>query len=179
SCVLDWMSDFCAAGSDSGRRARVAGPGERLLAVQDRWPPGDQLARAERFHQVVVGPDLQPAHAIYRCGRGRQHDDRKTGGHRISTELAADLQAVETREHEVEDEKIRALFLGETKRGQAVRGLQTLKSLLLKVVAHQVDQILFVINDEHRRGHSDGLSPLFEGDLLWIHSKLQPFQVSL
>jgi len=74
--------------------------------------------------------------------------------------------------------KARALLAGETKRGQVIRGQQTLEPFLLKVVAHQVHKVLFVINDEYLRGHSGSLGLLVEGDLPLIHGKLQPLQVS-
>ena len=65
--------------------------------------PSDELAGAERLGQVVVGADLEADDEIglgVTCGE-HQHRDRS-----FTLDLAADVEAVEAGEHEVEHHEV-------------------------------------------------------------------------
>ena len=65
--------------------------------------PCDELARAERLRQVVVGADGEPDDEIRLgvAGGEHQHGDRA-----VALDAPAHLEAVEAGEHEVEDDEI-------------------------------------------------------------------------
>src|SRR6056297_3175768 len=54
---------------------RGTAPGRH--ATQQRPEPGDELGRAERLDQVVVGARLEPADAVHLAGAGGQHQHRQ------------------------------------------------------------------------------------------------------
>src|SRR3954449_3106322 len=53
-----------------GDRAALAG------TAQERADAGDELARAERLDEVVVGAEVEPADAVVLGGLRREHHDR-------------------------------------------------------------------------------------------------------
>src|SRR5262245_31472325 len=57
----------------------------------------DQLLRAERLRDVVVGPKLEPLHAVSLLAPRRQHDDRQVRHRRIAAERLADEQTIHAR----------------------------------------------------------------------------------
>ena len=73
--------------------------------VGDRHPaqrganPRDELAQSERLRHVVVGADLETDHRVDLGVARRHHDDRHT---RSAAELAADVDAGDLRQHDVE-----------------------------------------------------------------------------
>ena len=75
----------------------AAGPAERGP------DPGDQLGQVEGLADVVVGAGLEPDHDVHRVGPGREHHDRDGRG---LPDLAADLVAVEPRQHDVEEDEV-------------------------------------------------------------------------
>ena len=85
-------------------RARVgAAAGSALDPPQQRVDPGDQLAAAERLGEVVVGADGQPDDEVgLRIARGQhQHRNRP-----VPLDLAAHVEAVDPRQHEVEHDEV-------------------------------------------------------------------------
>src|SRR6266851_1268880 len=96
--------DFAAAqASVSGRL------GVESHAAQLGRDAGNELPWAEGFHHVVVGADAQSADAIGFFGARGQQDDRDSDVR--LPELLADFQAVHSREHDVEDDDVRRMFL--------------------------------------------------------------------
>jgi hypothetical protein len=81
-------------------RASVALAG----AAQQRAHAGDELARAERLGEVVVGAEVEAADAVVLGRLCGEHDDRDVG---VAAHLAAHLLAGQVREHEVEDHDAR------------------------------------------------------------------------
>ena len=78
-----------------------------LRAAEDRLDPRRELARRERLRDVVVGADLEPRDAIGLLVARREHDDRHL---RAGADAAADLEAVDSRQADVEhDEADRVL----------------------------------------------------------------------
>ena len=65
---------------------------------------GQQLARAERLRQVVVGAELEADHPIHRlAAMAGEHDDRKIG---IRSKRANDLETVLIAELQVENHQV-------------------------------------------------------------------------
>ena len=54
----------------------LGGSGRCLRAPEHRPDAGDQLARAERLHDVVVGPELEAGHPVGLVPARGEHDDR-------------------------------------------------------------------------------------------------------
>ena len=55
---------------------RLGGVGRSFGPAQDRPDAGDQLARAERLGQVVVGAQLEPEQLVELVVPGGEHHDR-------------------------------------------------------------------------------------------------------
>ena len=75
-------------------------PPEALGSPEHRPDPSGQLLGHERLRDVVVGPSLQPGddvEAVRSCGH---HDDRHVAP---SPQATAHLEAVEIRQHHVEE----------------------------------------------------------------------------
>src|SRR5919205_4058572 len=78
----------------------------RLLVAraQARAHTGNELGRLEGFGHVIVGARLQPPDHIGSVRLGGKHDDRYI---RLRADLPALLDAVRSRQHQVEEHKIR------------------------------------------------------------------------
>ena len=76
-------------------------------AAHQRAHPRHELVRAERLRQVVVGADLEADDAVGLLGTGREHDDRNRRRLvRSAADETADLEAVDVRQHEIQDHQI-------------------------------------------------------------------------
>jgi hypothetical protein len=73
-------------------------------AAKNGFHPGDELAGVERLGQVIVGADLQADDLVDVLVSRGQHQDRDVG--RLA-DAAADLDPVDVREHQVEDDQPR------------------------------------------------------------------------
>ncbi len=103
-----------------------------------------QLSRAERLHEVVVGPGDEPGDALVLAGLGCEHDD----GHvRAAADLLAHLFAGEVGEHEVEHDEVGLVALGERQPFAAVDGGEHVEPVLLQVGAHDLAHRLLVVDD--------------------------------
>ena len=104
--------DGSARNNDPSRcsRATEAAASSRSRAmVICRRDSCQQLARRERFDQVVVRPRLKPLRRrLLACTR-RQHDDRHGAQRRIRPDGAQQTEAVQPRHHHVRKDQGRAL----------------------------------------------------------------------
>src|SRR5213075_3004236 len=74
-------------------------------ATEDRADACDELLEAERLCQVVVSAERQAPHLVLRgVARGEEQDRNLVTATR---EPLRDLEAVEVREHDVEDQQVR------------------------------------------------------------------------
>ena len=73
-----------------------------LGAAEYRLHARDELTRAERLRHVIVGAELEAEDAVDLAVARGQHDDRDLAGR---AQTAADLEAVHSGEHHVEDDK--------------------------------------------------------------------------
>ena len=130
------------AGSTS--RPGAAAVVERARS-EDRPDPGDELARAERLGEVVVGPDREADQFVDLLGLRGQHDDV---GVAERADLAADLDAVDPRQHQVEDDDIWMLGPSHLERHGPVACGQDLPALAGQIAAHEFHHRWLVIDDE-------------------------------
>ena len=83
---------------------------DRDPAPQDRADARHQLAQAERLRDVVVGPELEAGDAIVLARARRQHDDGHLLQIRARSNDSADLDAVDDRQIQIQDQQIRWTF---------------------------------------------------------------------
>ena len=117
-----------------------------VAAPEHRPQPGQEHPGAEGLGDIVVRAQLQPRDNVRFLPLGRDHDHREMLGPVVLLEMAADLQAVHAREHEVQEDEVGEQDLG---------GAQGLlpgghpghpEALLGKVVAQQLQDVLFVFH---------------------------------
>ena len=91
--------------SSSTSPARIISAGlERSVGSAQHGPDaGDELARAERLGQVVVGTELEAEQLVELVVARREHDDRDR---RVAAQLAGDVEAVEPGQAEVEHDEV-------------------------------------------------------------------------
>ncbi|KIX78571.1 hypothetical protein SF12_08360 [Streptomyces sp. MBRL 601] len=118
-------------------------------AAQHGADAGDQLARGEGLGDVVVGPYLQPDDLVDLAVLGGDHDHRHVGA---AAQLAADLGAGESGQHQVEQDQVGAVAL------ELVEPLGPggrdgdLEALLAEHVGQSVAEGFLILDDEHS-GH--------------------------
>src|SRR5262249_23114563 len=110
----------------------------RVAATEDGAHPGDELARAERLGHVVVGAELEPEHPVHLPGPCGEHHDRESARRLGSAEPAADLEAVDAGQHEIEYDQGRPIGL-EAREGTLPRvRLPDIIAVLLEVEADEL-----------------------------------------
>ncbi len=120
----------------------------------DRLDPRDELARRERLGHVVVGADLQPDDAVDLIGPRGQHQDRQLAP--LAPQRAHDLEAVDHRQAEVEDQQV-GPGARRAQRGRPVRRLLAAEPLPPQVVHHQLADGRVVLR------HHDPREPPYRG----------------
>ena len=80
-----------------------------ILDLEEVLDAGQEFAAVERLGDEIVGPGLQAPDAVLRFLQGGDHDDRDDGGGLVGPEAAADLVAVDLRQHDVEEDQVRML----------------------------------------------------------------------
>ncbi len=123
-----------------------------MRAAQQRAHARDHFVRAERLGDVVVGAQLQPDDAVRLFGAGGEHDDRHGGRARVAAQRAADLEAVEAGQHQVEQHEIRQRPAH--RRQHLGPGMQQVhgKPGAAQAVAEQVRDVVVVFDHEKTRG---------------------------
>lgn len=85
------------------REAQLA-PAMDGPAAEFDMDPGEQFLERKGFHDIVIGANLQPGHAVRDGVTGRKDDDGQ--GLIGSAEAAADFESVDLREEQIEDNQI-------------------------------------------------------------------------
>src|SRR5262245_3572530 len=75
-------------------------------ALQDLAHPADQLQRVERFHDVVLGAQVQPLDDLLLAVLHRHDDDRNARGALLTLELGQDVEAVLEGHDQVEEHQV-------------------------------------------------------------------------
>ena len=85
-----------------------------LNAAQYGADAQDELAGGKGLDQVIVRAQFQPNDAVHFFGPRRQHQDREVLGAGRLLEAAADLQAADARQHQIQDHEADPLALNRT-----------------------------------------------------------------
>ena len=117
-----------------------------LSAPQQRVDACEQLARAERFHQVVVGADAKAADAIGLVRSRAQEEDRhdRSG----APDLRADLEAVLAGQHDVENQAARLGLTNDAERLTSGAADDHAMSRAFQVRTHDIAGGLVVFDHE-------------------------------
>ena len=110
-----------------------------------------EFEHAERFGQVVVGAEFQAEHAIEFRRLGGEHQDRRVALR--GAQPPANLQPVQTRQHQVEDDEVVAPRLGLGQAGDAVGDQPGLVVEFGKLQRHDAADVGVVFDDQHTMGH--------------------------
>ena len=116
--------DLEVAGERDRRRRAVAGR-RRARAPQRRRDPRQQLLDAERLGHVVVGAEVERGDLVA-VAAARRDDDHADG--RALAHLAAELEAVDVRQHQVEQDDVGLLGLEQRERAQRRRSRRSCRS---------------------------------------------------
>ena len=140
-----------------------------LEAAQHRLDPRHQFARAERFWDVIVGAQFQSENAVGFPAFRRQKNDRGGGQRRNLPDLAAQLEAVFARNHDVENEQRRPLPLGIGDDGVSGGEHFHRESIRFQMMPHQAGNIRIVFDHKDAGFHGS----IVAGGLLWEPSLVE------
>ena len=105
----------------------------------------DELAGAERLRQVVVGALVETEQLVGLLAARGGHDDRRL---RAGVDAAADLDAVEAGQHQVEHDQVRGALGEGVERGEAVPDDAHVVALAQQVALDDLGDDGFVLDDE-------------------------------
>jgi hypothetical protein len=123
-----------------GQRTKTPGPPEQGA------DPRAELADRERLRHVVVGAQVQPDDAVRLLAAGGQHQDRDFDP--VGPQLPADVVPARPRQHQIENQEVRALLPDQAQAGLAVPGGQHLVGLEPEAVRQRAQQGRLVFDDE-------------------------------
>ena len=130
----------------------------QLLQPQHGLDPRHQRHLVDRLGEIFVGAGLEPGHHVLGVGLGGAQDDRHERQRGVALELLADLDAVDLRHHDVEQDQVGQQLLGGGERLLAVGGLLELVALRPEPRHQDVAVGLVVVDDQDaRRIVHDGL----------------------
>ena len=132
----------------------VAGRPRRLAAAQHGAHPQDQLAHAEWFGDVVVGPDLEADHAVDLVGAGADHHHRQIAGRRIPADRLAHVDPRGVGQRQVEQHQVRRLREDAGQRRRPAVARAGPKALAGERVVDRRREVAFILDDQDRRRHT-------------------------
>src|SRR5262249_38148023 len=118
-------------------------------AAGHRADPGQQLVDGERLGDVVVGARVEGVHLVLAPGPAGQHDDRHLGP---AAQPVDDLDAVDVRQAEVEDDQVGRAVLGLPQRAGPVGGHRHLEPAGRQVDPQRPHDLRLRVDDP-RPGH--------------------------
>ena len=127
--------------------AGLRGPGP----AEQRPDAGRQLLRGEGLGEVVVGAGLEPGHDVVGVGAGRHHHDRHVAG---APQRAAQLEAVDARQHDVDEHDVGRLAVEGVDRLLAAAGLLDRPALVLEGHLDSGADPLVVLDGQDASAHS-------------------------
>ncbi len=116
---------------------------------QQRTGAGHQLANAERLGKVIVGAAFETEHLVAFFAPGGEHQDRHILVRALAAHGAADGNAVDARQHQVEDDQIERLRSGPHQRLMPVGNGLNLEAFEAEVELNQLADMGFVFDDEN------------------------------
>ena len=141
--------------SRSTRRLPNSNARRRLLlalrAPQDRLHAEQELAHAERLHDVVVGAELEADDAIDLLALRGEHDDLGVARRRVALQRLADLGARDVGQHEVEQDEVGPLLAREAEPFFALARDEDLVALLAEVVVEDLLDVGLILDDQDSR----------------------------
>ncbi|MCY1440033.1 hypothetical protein D9M71_562900 [compost metagenome] len=130
----------------------------RLDPAQQRLDPGHQFKHRERLGQVVVGAQFQAEDAVHFTGAGAGDDDRCVVRHGPGP--AANFQAVDARQHQVENQGVPVTLFQQFQGSVAIAFVHHVQLLVTQVQGDQVGDVLIVLDHQDAFGLIHGLSIL-------------------
>ncbi len=129
----------------------VEQPDAGTRATQDRVHTREQFFEVERFGDVVVGAEFQPAKLVALLSLGREKDD---GGSEILAPPLDQLEAAFARQVHVEEHEIGSKRFGRARRRIPIRDALHLKTFERQIVVEDPRQHRIVLDDEHALFHT-------------------------
>ncbi|MNF66341.1 hypothetical protein D3C84_481310 [compost metagenome] len=117
-------------------------------AAQQGLDARQQLARAERLAQVVVGAQLQADHPVGLVGAGGEHDHRHRGEALVLAHPAAQAETVLVGQHHIENHQVRRLRGHGRAEPRAVADRAHLETGAAQVCLQQFANLLVVVDQE-------------------------------
>jgi len=121
---------------------------QRGPPTEDGPDPGGQNPGTERLGHVVVGTDFQPGDHIGLLSFGREHDDRHLLVPGVFLQLPGHFQAVDPRQHQIENDQVEAFRTGLLQRVFAAHGTGYLETFSGEVVADQFQDVFLVVDHQ-------------------------------
>ena len=141
--------DLARVGVEAQVADRERGAAARRAPAHQRADPRQQLLALERLDEVVVGAAVESLDAVVGLGARGEDQDRDVA---LGAQPAADLDAVEPRQAEVEDDEVGDELLGRRERLLAVGRGAHLVALLAQGAAQHVGDLVVVLDDQHAAG---------------------------
>ena len=116
-------------------------------AAGERPQAGEQLGERERLREVVVGAAVEPGDAVLDGVARGQHQDRRPDA--VVAQAAAGLEAVDARQHHVEDDRVVLGGARHPQRVLAARRHVRDDPLLAQAAADQRRHLHLVLDDQH------------------------------
>ena len=116
-------------------------------ALEDPLDAQHELGRREGLREVVVGTGRQARDSIVDEAPRREDDDRRPIG---PADRAQDGEAVDLRQHDVQDDEDRHLECDRRERAPAIGRLHHAIARPLEVRPHEADDLYVVVDDEDR-----------------------------
>jgi hypothetical protein len=113
----------------------IAAALQAILMTEQRADPRDELARPERFRQVIVRAALEAEHPVRLDVARRHHQDRRERIDTVRTNRTAEGQPIEAGQHDVENEDVERSCPGQFERPLAVADLRDVEARDLEVEA--------------------------------------------
>ncbi len=135
--------DLCAPGEVQHGGLRRA---PRPDSLQDAVDAGVELAVAEGLRDVVLGVQLQTLDLALLIVQGGEHDDRDVGQ---PAQAAGQLEAVEVREHHVEEDHVGVELLHLAEGAAPGPGHAHFEAEVAKGGVEQEGDVLLVVDDEN------------------------------
>ncbi|UPT73305.1 MAG: hypothetical protein M0D55_15675 [Elusimicrobiota bacterium] len=130
----------------------AAGARAGAVAAQDGLDAREQLHRAERLDDVVVGAEVQREHLVSLARHARQHDDGDAAGRGVGAQGLQDDAAVPARQAHVEQDQVglgvHGLAEGLRRVGHVPRGEARPEG---QGLLDGLDDLGIVLDDQHAR----------------------------
>ncbi len=123
----------------------------QFLDAQHRLHARHQRRLVDRLGQVFVGAGVEPGDDVLAVGLRGHQDDRRERHLLVRLDALGDLDAVELRHHDVEQDQVGQMLLGGDERLLAVGGLQQLVAVDAEPRDQNVAVGLVVVDDQDTR----------------------------